>query len=448
MKLNKTVFLICLISFSNAIFISCRKNELYLDRLKPEIKLEPNDARFSSPLILFSKDTVYLIGNSIEIKAGQILEIEAGTLIKVKNRVSVTILQGAKILANGEADAPIVFTSDAAVGTQGVIGSDGTGTNFWYGLRIYGTASTQPAFNSGVIKYMRIEFAGGDENFRGLPSLLFEDVSESMEINHVQVSYSFANHSFGFSGGNCNATHLISYASNGNDFVFDNSFKGNLQNLLAYRHPFFPVLGPGPNLAGIYITGSGTFPALSNITVLGPDAQKGNSLTYSERDPSASLLIAGNAKFKIRNSVFMSFPKAAFYMNSRNSALALNTGESEFTHSFVHSLDSTRVFYLPRNIYPPFTSGDFKNFMLEPGFNNEFVLMSKNFLLKDPFDYDNTPDPFPGEGSPLLNGANFTGTVFSNPFFSKVSYRGALGTDNWFDGWVNFIPLQTDYNNK
>jgi hypothetical protein len=93
-----------------------------------------------------------------------------------------------------------------------------------------------------------------------------------------------------------------------------------------------------------------------------------------------------------------------------------------------------------------YTSEDFKNYALQPVFGHRLFSSSDEFMLTDPFNYDVDPDPLPKTGSPLLTGANFDG-LFSDPFFEKVEYRGALGTNNWMQGWTNFLPLQTNYNN-
>ena len=68
-------------------------------------------------------------------------------------------------------------------------------------------------------------------------------------------------------------------------------------------------------------------------------------------------------------------------------------------------------------------------------------------MFTNPYDYDNGPDAMPKTASLLLSGANFDGSIFSDPFFKKVNYRGALGSDNWMQGWTNFNPLRTNYNN-
>ncbi len=396
-------------------------------------------------LIKFTKDTVYVLGTILVRSAGQSLSIQAGTLIKVKNKLSITIQPGATIEAVGTPEAPIVFTSYAPKGTAGIIGSDGSGTNFWYGIRVYGDAVSQPTLSSGTLAYIRVEFAGGDENFANIPCVLFENVSLAGTLNHIQVSYSYATPSFGFNGGTCNASHLVSYASNGNDFAITGGYNGHMQFLLAYRHPYFPVLGPGANLASIFIDGTSTSPVISNISVIGPGEQKGNSLTYADRDPSTAILVGGQASFMIRNSAFQGFPKAAIYMVERKSAEALRFGPSELKYSFMQSTDTSKTFTIPNNVYPPFTSRDFKSFMLEPRFSNQLLGTADDFKLVNPYDYNISPNPVPGPGSPLLSGADFSG-IYGVPFFSKVSYRGAVGEDNWLLGWINFTPLQTNYN--
>ena len=84
--------------------------------------------------------------------------------------------------------------------------------------------------------------------------------------------------------------------------------------------------------------------------------------------------------------------------------------------------------------------------MLQSAFANRQLLTSSQFMLTDPGNYNVRPDPMPKAGSPLLSGASFDGP-FNDAFFNKVSYVGALGTDNWMKNWTNFIPLQTNYNN-
>jgi hypothetical protein len=445
-------------------FLGCKKETVFKTYAKPEITINANDTRLTDRIIHFFKDTVYVLAANLSRHNGEVLIIDAGVLVKVNDGLSVTINPGARIEARGTTAEPIVFTSSAYKGSQGFVSYTTTTEHSWLGMAIYGNypggIDSTPA-GTGILHYMRIEFAGrsyNQSNFQTLPPLLLQNIGKGTSIENIQVSYSVASNSIEISGGNFNAHNLVSYASGGTDFYLKDGYTGMLQNLLAYRHPFFsPQLSSGTTLAGLLIDGPSTFPAISNITVLGPDLQIGTNPKYLDTISAgpfgtvngsrvASLVIRGG-QFHIRNSIFLGFPKGGFYLDERNSAISLQQNVSDFTYSIVHCNDSARAFYLSPDVYPPYTSRDLKDFMMQPGFNNQLFFSSSPFILTDPYNYDFNPNPLPQAGSPLLTGANFETTVFSDPFFGKVSYRGALGSENWLQGWTNFIPLQTNYNN-
>jgi hypothetical protein len=215
-----------------------------------------------------------------------------------------------------------------------------------------------------------------------------------------------------------------------------------LQNLLAYRHPFFPASAFA--FSSLYISETGTQPLISNLTVLGPDT-RGMSAAYTQ-PASAGLIVTSGAGFHIRNSVIMGFPKQGWYLDNTAVGDSIVDGRSDLMYSIIHCNDSTRAFYLKPGTYGGTTSADFKNFMLQPQFSNQLFLTAGQFAFTDPYNYNVHPDPLPKTGSPLLNGANFDG-LFNNAFFIKVNYLGAIGTDNWMKPWTNFLPLQTNYNN-
>ena len=437
-----------LVLIGAGLFSGCTKDPGFFQKARPEVTIRSTDSRLQSNTIHFAKDTVYILATDLTREAGQLLSIEAGTLIKINDGLSITINPDAVIEAKGTATEPVVFTSAA------YMGGAGKNPRFWNGIHIYGNYLTNGT-SSGNLSHVRIEFAGGDQ-FNFLPSLLLSNLSKETTVENIQVSYSNYTSSFGFYGGNVNAGNLVSYASTGTDFYIREGYKGMLQNLLAWRHPYFPERIPSPSspfnaLAGVFIEGAETLPVISNATVIGPDLQKGTGYYYTnELSPTArvaALVTTGGSKFHICNSVFMGFPKVGWYMDDQSSAIALNNGESDLTYSIVHSNDPSTAFYLPGNVYHPYTSDDFKAFALQPKFGNQLFLNSAEFVFTDPFNYDNNPDALPQAGSPLLSGSNFDSPVFSDPFFKKVNYRGASGSDNWMQGWTNFDPLRTNYNN-
>lgn len=432
--------------------LSCHKQPILLNQEKPEVTIAPGDPRLLLDDLRLSSDTVYILATHIVRNAGQLLTIEPGTLIKVNDLLSIVINKGASINAKGERNKPIVFTSSASKGGAGLQCGVCTSNHIWTGIIVNGNAGAEtPYRSSGELSYVRVEFAGGTYD---AAALTLNNVDAQTMIDHVQVSYSTFSSSVELNGGNVNLSHIISYASNTNDYFLHGGYQGMMQYVLAYRHPFFPLTTNGTSgntLAGLYITGDGdsaTSPVISNATVLGPDSRPGTSADYFLDPPirRAALITTGAARFHIRNSIFMGFPKTAFYIDDHSTARALHFDESEFNHNIVHSNDSARAFYLQPGVYLPFESYDFGSYMQQPRFSNKFFLKSNQFQFANAFDYDGHPDVAPLIGSPVLTGASFDSTLYTNNFFVRENFVGATGTENWMNGWTNFTPLQTTYN--
>ena len=169
------------------------------------------------------------------------------------------ITSSCKIIADGTVDKPIVFTSEAATpqrgdwaglvilgnaptnasfnGVQGVGEIEG-GINNSDGLGLYGTPATQaqnPADNSGILRYVRIEYAGyaflPDKEINGLT---FGGVGNKTIVDNVQVSYA-NDDSFEWFGGTVNCKHLISFRTLDDDFDTDNGFSGKVQFGISLR---------------------------------------------------------------------------------------------------------------------------------------------------------------------------------------------------------------------
>ena len=139
----------------------------------------------------------------------------------------------------------------------------------------------------------------------------------------------------------------------------------------------------------------------------------------------------------------------SFYLQSTATAASLDSGKSEFSSTVFFQSDSN-TFYLPKNTYQNYNSADLRAFLLRPQYHNEIFSTLDQFKFNDPYSYNyyyTSFSPTLNPSSPLLNGADFSGAAFSDPFFKKTSYRGAIGADNWIQEWTNFLPLQNNYNN-
>ena len=449
------LFFIGLLSTQLLFLSGCRKAEnIRSATARPEKELldftGANSSQNRLKIVHLYKDTVYtLYNNSFTREDGEQLIIDEGTVIKIDavQRREIIIKQGGVIIANGTASNPIVFTSNDLPGNQ---------KRNWGGINIQGKAinnSANPTGDpddfSGSLNYTRIEFAG----------LVLNGVGSRTHIENVQVSYAEDRSSFEIAGGSFNARNLVSYACGGPaDFYMTMGYSGKMQNVLAYRHPFFgnSANTPANALAGVFIENNPynpeatpyTNPIISNLSVIGPDAQHGSTPSYADTSSSfrsAALVTAGNAFFQVRNSLLLGFPVAGWYIDDALTAFNVNFDHSPLTHSIVHCNNSSRAFYIRDGVYPPYTSVDFKSFALREQYHNQLFDKSADFMLNDPFNYD-SPKPFPDAGSPVLEIADFGGSVYNDVFFNKVKYIGAIGNDNWLNGWTNFTPLKTNYN--
>lgn len=208
--------------------------------------------------LTLSKRDVYLLMGSVFVTDNSTLTIEPGTVIigDFKSKASLTISRGSKIVASGEETDPIIFTSNRGVKRAGD----------WGGILILGDAPSNKFGNasvasyypqlkpseykhtnhggdsinssSGVLKYVRIEYAGkrikGAGNFSGL---LLANVGNQTVLENIMISHSAGN-SYEVLGGEVYLEKLVSYKSNGNDFKFNYGTQSRLTNSLAVRFPY------------------------------------------------------------------------------------------------------------------------------------------------------------------------------------------------------------------
>ena len=160
-------------------------------------------------------------------------------------------------------------------GQQGVGEIEG-GINNSDGLGLYGLgASSNPADNSGILRYVRIEYAGyaffPDKEINGLT---FGGVGNGTIVDYVQVSYA-NDDSFEWFGGTVNCSHLISFRTLDDDFDTDNGFSGKVQFGIALRDSAVADISKSEAFESDNdANGSQLLPQtkaiFSNMTVIGP----------------------------------------------------------------------------------------------------------------------------------------------------------------------------------
>lgn len=204
-----------------------------------------------------NKREVYLLLGNVFVADSVTLTIEPGTVVlgDYKTKASLIISKGAKLIADGTITDPIVFTSNRDVKRAGdwgglIILGDAPSNKFGngsvasyfpelnpadYPKTNFGGANTES--NSGILNYVRIEYAGKRMRDGYFSGLLLAGVGSKTVLNNIMVSYSEGN-SFQVWGGDLTLNKLVSYKSSGNDFKFNFGAQVALNNSLAVRSPY------------------------------------------------------------------------------------------------------------------------------------------------------------------------------------------------------------------
>lgn len=241
-----------------------------------------------------TSDKIWTLKHKVHIRAGATLTIEpCTTILGDKGTLGTLIIDpGAKIIAEGGKDEPIVFTSQAPVGDRqagdwgGVIllgrapinvpggKANVEGLNPTPETQYGGTAADD---DSGILKYVRIEFSGillSQNN--EVNGLTFGGVGSKTQVEYVQVRNTLDD-CFEFFGGTVNAKHLVCTNNQDDGFDWDFGYSGKLQFVVLQQDQAFPDDTNGfesDNDAMSTTNMPISNPTIYNATFIGHDADK------------------------------------------------------------------------------------------------------------------------------------------------------------------------------
>lgn len=402
----------------------------------------------------------YTLKGFVYVGKGATLEFAAGSTIVADASVKTALIieQGGKLVADGTASSPIVFTSNKAAGSRG--NAD------WGGISMCGYAPTNRPLvpapiteggsnrpyggtdagdNSGILRYVRIEFAGiTAENNSELNGLSLYGVGAGTIIENVQAS-ECGDDGFEFFGGTVNCKNLISYASGDDDFDFDFGYNGQIQYAVSLRGKFHD--DDDANQIECDNDASGTSatpytrPVLSNFTLIGVYDTTGLGTTARHR--------FGNrwrraTRFEFRNSIILGSWGNALALDGDATINGFLNNESVFKNNLVFSYNkftgSAQTPFITTNQTLLTNAALLATLTGAP--NNNTVLADQNAaMLTAPFNFS-APNFVPAAGSPALTGASYSGL---SAFFTTGTFRGAFGTNNWMQGWTSFTPQTNVY---
>lgn len=394
-------------------------------------------------------DRQWILDGVVFVKSGTILTIEPGTVVKAKvgSKAALVIDKGAKIMADGTANKPIVFTSGKEVGSRApgdwggiiLVGKATTNrttpVNVEGGVSIsYGTEKVDDD-NSGILRYVRIEYAGIGANDSEINALTLYAVGNKTILEHIQTVYA-NDDAFEFFGGTVNAKHLVAYATADDDFDFDFGYSGSIQFAVAVRDPKFVDSQDDGNGIESDNDNAGsaalpiTRPKLSNFTLIGPNNAEGTAARHAYGNRWRR-----GTQFVFNNSIIMANQKGGLNIESDATAQFYAAGTSEFKNNIVAaSKDNALTNAQPVNL----TAAGIQSKIVADG-GLLFTGTNADVKLTNPFNLTN-PNFLPAIGSPALSG-----TWVATPGAAAVTYRGAFGTTDWTAGWTNWNPQNKVY---
>ena len=192
----------------------------------------------------------YTLNGIVTIESGVTVTFDAGSKITANatNGVdAIVVKNGGKLIMNGTAAQPIVLTEPSATpgswggiimyGDAPIVGAGGvTAKTSEDGLNLpYG--GTNAAHNGGILRYVRVEYAGkkitdGTSEMNGFS---FYSIGTGTILENL-VSYKGADDGFEFYGGTVSASNLISYGNFDDSFDWQDGWRGqNNSNWYAYQ---------------------------------------------------------------------------------------------------------------------------------------------------------------------------------------------------------------------
>lgn len=415
----------------------------------------------------------YMLKGFVYVKSGVTLTIEPGTIIvgDKATKGTLVVTRGGKVNAEGTAAKPIIFTSAQAVGARregdwgGIIllgkapinaaGGEAkiegglTATNGGDEKTYIYYGGTDAADNSGVLKYVRIEFAGvpysPDNEINGLT---MGGVGNGTTISYVQI-YRSGDDSFEWFGGTVNCDHLIATYTWDDDFDTDNGFSGRVQFGLAQR---FRTIADQSGSNGFEsdndATGSSNTPqtkaVFSNMTIVGPGSTGSTNANYQH-----GAQIRRNSSMSLYNSLIIGFPYGLYLDDSKVVSHKTSANASEGTLVFSHNIIAGSTTAVTKSEWSTTDNAAWTAWWAAT--NTTVLTAATDVLLNNPYLFsagvsstlNGTPSFLLKTGSPALTGADFTNLTTG---FTATTYIGAFdGTNDWTTGWTTAGAESTVY---
>jgi hypothetical protein len=371
-------------------------------------------------------ENVRVVAGTLLVAPGTALTIEPGSVVRFARGGLLLVQRRGRLVASGTAQAPIVFTSALPPGERepgdwrGVV-LIGDGPSHAVNAPVYNTLSDgradygggpegDAAGSCGELRYVRVEFAGGnlDEAANPGAALTLAGCGAGTSVDYVQVHR--ATDGVGLVGGTAGLMHLVVTANaRGDSIEWTGGYRGDLQFLVAQS------LGAATGLLG---SNSENDPARQPVSA----PRIYNALV------AGSAPLVGGAHFgmalqfgsgaTLKNSVIVGFADAAFDLRLPEDMLENEVGAGR-------AVDVSHILL----------DGNTRSFTA----NAEVLATMPSLRMGDPgllLATDRTAPSFLPTNTEVL----IEPVPVPQPFDTTAAFRGAMppGGVDWTRGWTAF----------
>jgi hypothetical protein len=374
---------------------------------------------------VLTADRVYLLRGAVFVGAGAKLIVLPGVVIQGESasRGRLVVSQGAQLIADGLSTAPIVMTSESAEGNR----SRGQ----WGGLVLNGRApintsetamgsgdsglygGTDPDDSSGILRYLRVEFAGFefaiDDVVHGIS---FQGVGSATVVDYVQVHFS-QDDGVALFGGTVDLKHLLCTGVRDDSFDWTDGWVGRGQFWIVQQRGDDADNGiEADNDSNENDASPRSNPTIYNATLIGdPSGPEGD----------VGVLLRGGTAGTLKNFIVLGFGESGVDLDNAPTFILAENGDLSLTNSILAN-----------------AAGNFS--LDDDSFSEELWLagQSDNAFSSDPLILDAFDQTSPDFSLSPISGA-LSGAALppDDGFFEAVTFIGGMGADDdWTAGWT------------
>lgn len=367
-----------------------------------------------SKTVILTKGQKYSLDGEYIVKSGSTLKIGEGVTISAKSEDAIIdyilVEQGAKIEAIGSASAPIVMTADTKEpGAWGGIhicgkapiniGSTGKSE---IGDAVYG--GSDPADNSGIMKYIRLEYAGykftADKECNGFT---FYGVGNGTTLEYLEA-FQGTDDGFEWFGGTVNAKYMVSVSNSDDSFDWTEGWRGKGQFFIAYQENPATLnytcdcLIEADNYSKNMDATPTSCPTLANLTLIGANHNEGKK----------GVRLRAGTHAKIYNAL----------ITGKENNLLTETEQTE--KSLVDGSSVLNYIAIAGDINASGVGG-YSSALFTEANNHNAINQTLNFDNK------------------IIGTQEGGADLSTDSFFEKAAYKGAVKADkDWTKGWTRF----------